>query len=704
MSPSDQIPEAAETTSTKPKSARALRFLRRVPYTALFFIAWLTFGATTGTLFAPAQDQSWYENVAIGAPSLSDGRWWTIFTSAFFVVEPYIYPTLTPMLLVGVGWAEWRFGTWRTILIFWCSHVIGMLGAVGVVSFTAWASLPFALEHPDILDVGPSCAALGCLIFAIATLPSPWRLRARIAVFLFVMVSVFYFGTFADVAHAIIGIVALIVSGLLPQFRRRGGRPTEREWRTLAFAGLITIGIIQVIDLLIPHDGPLGETQQLTSTLVVVLDVLAIVIVAYGIRNGYRLAWWVTMIYGVISVITAVVARVSVDALVASGFLGSVTDVYGMFVAPGLLWLGLVLLLWFARGAFRVRLRQSHRVLGREAIGRDEANELLREHGGGTISWMTTWPDNRRARFGDGYIAYQVHAGVAIGLADPIVSAETLPESLEAFARESQQAGLIPCFFSAGVPATEARPQGWRAALVAEDTIVDLPGLEFKGRSWGDVRTAMNRAKREGIEFRMTTLADEPWRVIGQVRAISEQWTGDKGLPEMRFTLGTVAEALDPSVEVALAIDGDGNLHGVLSWLPIYGGGDRIVGWTLDLMRRRDGGFSPVIEFLIASSLQHFSDEGYEFASLSGAPLVFPEDEEATPVEAVLKRISGMLEPLYGFSSLHRFKQKFNPRTSPLYLLYRDEGDLPRIGIALTRAYLPDASLRDLVTAARPSG
>ena len=54
-------------------------------------------------------------------------------------------------------------------------------------------------------------------------------------------------------------------------------------------------------------------------------------------------------------------------------------------------------------------------------------------------------------------------------------------------------------------------------------------------------------------------------------------------------------------------------------------------------------------------------------------------------------------DQLYGFRSLHAFKMKFNPRFEPMYLAYRDEGDLPRIGMALTRAYLPDTNLRTLV-------
>jgi hypothetical protein len=34
-----------------------------------------------------------------------------------------------------------------------------------------------------------------------------------------------------------------------------------------------------------------------------------------------------------------------------------------------------------------------------------------------------------------------------------------------------------------------------------------------------------------------------------------------------------------------------------------------------------------------------------------------------------------------------------------LYLLYRDEADLPAIGVALVRAYLPDANAMDFARA-----
>jgi lysylphosphatidylglycerol synthetase-like protein (DUF2156 family) len=202
------------------------------------------------------------------------------------------------------------------------------------------------------------------------------------------------------------------------------------------------------------------------------------------------------------------------------------------------------------------------------------------------------------------------------------------------------------------------------------------------------------------------TLADQPRGVQVQVRAISEQWTGDKGLPELGFTLGGVEEALDPRVRVGLAIDGDGTVHGVTSWMPVVApGGGAPVGWTLDVMRRSPDGFRPTMEFLIASACTAFREEGASIVSLSGVPLAKAADQDSTveraALDAFLDRLGVALEPYYGFRSLQAFKSKFQPRHEPLYLIFPDESALPRIGVALGRAYLPAAGVRDMVALAR---
>jgi len=362
--------------------------------------------------------------------------------------------------------------------------------------------------------------------------------------------------------------------------------------------------------------------------------------------------------------------------------------------------------MWLLFGLYLVAVRAAFRARRKAVLGIppaptvDEVKTALRTSGGGTLSWMTTWDGNSYARTPPhGIVAYQRRAGVAIVLGDPLGPPDTRGESVREFIDVAERAGLVPCFFSAGEATRAAVPEGWRSLVVADDTIVDLPGLRFTGKQWNSVRSSLNRAGREEVAFRMTRLMDEPWGVQQQLRAISEMWVGDKGLPEMGFTLGTLDEAEDPEVRLALAVSPKGDIDGFLSWLPMYGGDGAVRGWTLDLMRRREGGFPPVMEFLIGSSAKQFSDEGAEILSLSGAPLTHEYPEDAGPIAELTEKLAEMLEPVYGFRSLHRFKEKFHPRYETMYLLYRDESDLTRIAAGLTRAFLPDASLRQFAGA-----
>ncbi len=142
-------------------------------------------------------------------------------------------------------------------------------------------------------------------------------------------------------------------------------------------------------------------------------------------------------------------------------------------------------------------------------------------------------------------------------------------------------------------------------------------------------------------------------------------------------------------------------VHGVTSWLPVYSAGGKVTGWTLDVMRRLPDGFGPVTEFLIASACLSFREQGAAFVSLSGAPLAHSGGgtAERAALERLLDQLGEAMEPLYGFRSLDSFKRKFRPRHEPVHLVFSDEAALPRVGLALTSAYLPDASLRDLVRA-----
>lgn len=680
---------------------------QRLPFTVTAVVLLLLIGIGTGSLWHRVADRPWLSNVAYGVPSMEQGHWWTVLSGSLFARTPWAYLPMLVAFALLVGFAEWWIGTKRAVLAAVAGQLLGVgvtLGFLFVLRDSAWS---WAERLAGQLDVGFSAGALAAAMVASVVLRPPWRLRIQLVLVLYVVVAALYIGTLGDVIR-LVAVVAALATG--PSLTRGLGprvavRPSRREWRLLTVGLLLLIAATSVVSYLVPSDGPLGSTGDADASWIdVAIVVLVSAALVNGLRKGRRVAWRWAVALSTISVLLGVLLAVFVS--VAEAFdLSYELDGVAVFIVDRLLWVALLALLVRGQGAFRVPSARSRRRSLTGAADAGTAIELLQRSGGSTLSWMTTWPENSYFVTADtcSYVAYQPHAGVAVALGDPVGLAAELGGAVREFAGMADRSGLVPCMFSVTDATAQAATElGWQHVQVAEDTLIDLPELQFRGKSWQDVRSALNKAGKQGITFRMVTLAEEDHSVIAQVRAISEQWVGDKGLPEMGFTLGGVDEALDPRVRVGLAEDVDGVVQGVTSWLPVYGGEGRVRGWTLDVMRRRDDGFRPVVEFLIASSCLAFQADDAEFVSLSGAPLARTgKDEGGAILDRLLDTLGAALEPLYGFRSLHAFKTKFKPRYEPLYLIYRDEADLPRIGMALTRAYLPHTPLRELLGLAR---
>lgn len=373
----------------------------------------------------------------------------------------------------------------------------------------------------------------------------------------------------------------------------------------------------------------------------------------------------------------------------------------------------LPLIPWAVLGWVALR---SWRSLALGDAGRAEFREQVRAHApaSATLAWLGTWAGNTvwHDPAGRGAVAYRARRGVALTVGDPVCAEEDLPAVVAGFAEHCAAHALVPALYSVHPPTTAlTRSLGWYTLQVAEETVLPLGEVKFAGKVFQDVRTARNRAAKEGIAGVWTTWEQAGPALREQVTEISEAWVADKALPEMGFTLGGLAELQDPEVRLLLAVDETGHVHGVTSWMPVFDGGE-VVGLTLDFMRRRDGGFRPVMEFLIATAALDAQEEGLRLLSLSGAPLAH-SDEESADADTVgpapqaaegtrvltsgLDALGSLLEPAYGFRSLHAFKAKFKPTYVPMHLCLPDPADLPKVGLAVTAAYVPGMSLTDMV-------
>ncbi|QDZ15278.1 bifunctional lysylphosphatidylglycerol flippase/synthetase MprF [Humibacter ginsenosidimutans] len=479
------------------------------------------------------------------------------------------------------------------------------------------------------------------------------------------------------------GLLALWSFGILPiaagVFDWNDGADVEQNLTYLA-AGAVLAAIAVLTASGLRHFAVRVSTRQAVRTVAVaaactvgILTVFLSIASAVGIDP--RLAW---SELGVHIVPPSVLSDFTFDAIDAT----SPVAVLASWAAIAL-WLVPIGVL----GAFIVSARpESH------ATDVPRLRHLLREHGGGTFGFMATWPGNRTWFSADGSasVTYRLLGRTVIVLSDPVCAAGRTASTITEFIAWCDDNGRTPAFYSAHDEVLDAtRRQGWQAVEVGVESLIPLDAFTLTGKRKQNIRTAINRAQRENVRAEWTTYEALDADQRAGLKALSRSWKQGKPLPEMGFTLGRFEQLADPEVQLMLAYDDTGALHAVTSWLPVHRSG-RLIGYTLDVMRRSADAMPGVIEFLIASTALGSQQRGLELLSLSGSPLAGGDPgTQKRLIDRMTARVGRALEPVYHFRSLASFKAGFEPQTVQLWLAYRDETTLPATAAAIAKAYVP---------------
>lgn len=331
----------------------------------------------------------------------------------------------------------------------------------------------------------------------------------------------------------------------------------------------------------------------------------------------------------------------------------------------------------------------------------DVFDKLMRQQGSTPLTWMARWEGMAywANKAQSAAFAYRLVGNVAIVFPDPVGAPRAVGQSIRQFEEFCAKNGWTVCYFSVrDKTATALAAKGYAKASVGEDSVIYLKDLEFAGKKWQSVRSAINGAEKRGMRMETFALSQASPEIRQKLRDIADSWVADKSLPEMGFTLGTLKEAEDPEVIMHIAIDESGMVHGMTSWMPVYEKG-KIIGRTIDIMQRSldENAAHGIMEYLIAKSAMKFKEQGEQFISLSAAPLA-NSSEHKTSLEKLMLVLADRLEPYYGFKSLFNFKKKFQPVHVPIYLCYKDEAQLPAISSAIGRAYMNDMSYAAALT------
>ena len=272
----------------------------------------------------------------------------------------------------------------------------------------------------------------------------------------------------------------------------------------------------------------------------------------------------------------------------------------------------------------------------------------------------------------DGFLAYQIRAGVAVIGGDPVCSRSQAPELIRDFV-EAMKGCPVGAYQVSPNMCEAFRDAGFRDIQIGKEAIFDLSRFSLAGGLMELVRAATNKARREGVvvsEHRPFALAGRS--VNHELRAISAEWLKSKGEHEFGFLLGSLGleQRSAKRYFIARSGGGAGRIEGFIVCEPIYGRN----GYYLDVTRRRVDAVRGTMELLTTEILRLLRSEGYEMASMGLAPLALLDDPDLSrhPRLTNLMRFAYQrVNNNYDFKLLYRYKAKYHPDAwEPRYLCF----------------------------------
>src|SRR5271166_364703 len=294
---------------------------------------------------------------------------------------------------------------------------------------------------------------------------------------------------------------------------------------------------------------------------------------------------------------------------------------------------------------------------------------------------------------GTAALAYRTRMGFAAVGGDPVGREEKFPELVADFAAMCHAHG----WRIAVVGCSERRLELWsdpavigqslRAIPIGRDVVVDVSGFEMVGRSFRNLRQAVQRTHNAGITTEMVAeqeLDDERLaELIDVVRASPSGVHTDRGF---YMNLDGVLEGRFPGIQLIIARDAKGRVQGFHRYATAGGGSDL----SLDVPWRRRGAPNGIDERLSVDMIMAAKAAGAQRVSLSFAafPEIF-EDKDRGRVQRVFYRLIHVLDPLIALESLYRYVRKFHAMDARRYALISMTQLVPLVLVLLSLEFTP---------------
>jgi phosphatidylglycerol lysyltransferase len=273
------------------------------------------------------------------------------------------------------------------------------------------------------------------------------------------------------------------------------------------------------------------------------------------------------------------------------------------------------------------------------------------------------------------FVMYGVHRRTWVALGDPVGPEECLTGTAQRFLERCDDFGGVPVFYEVTKDHLHRYVDlGLTLIKLGESASVPLSTFQLERGHGARHRQVLRRLERDGVSFRIVPPTGVP-TLLGELRAVSDEWLAAKAAAEKGFSLGFFDEAYLARFPVAV-LERDARIE---AFATIWPGPQRVEA-SADLMRYRRTAPRDAMQGLFVHLLMWAKAEGYQRFGLGMAPL---SGFQQSPVAPFWNRLARLLYrhggSVYNFQGLRAYKDKFDPVWEPQYLAYPGGPRLPLI-------------------------
>ena len=277
---------------------------------------------------------------------------------------------------------------------------------------------------------------------------------------------------------------------------------------------------------------------------------------------------------------------------------------------------------------------------------------------------------------GRSFLAYRVRGRRWIAMGEPTGLASERRDLLWAFAELADSWGGSPVFYSIGDGLLgDVATLGLAVRKVGETAVVPTESFILDGKGRQNLRTAVNRAEREGFSFEVLPPGSAS-ALEAELRAISDAWLDHHNGDEKAFSMGRFDPAYLDLTPLAVVrqttpseVEGGSPIVRLVAFANLLLGAGHPREAAVDLMRYHPDAPHGTMVYLFIRCIQWARDNGFVDFDLGLAPLAGLEDRRLAPVFA---RVGALVfeegGALYGFQGLRTYKAKFFPEWRPRYI------------------------------------